>query len=295
MRARHVFYVSCALFCAAACAPSSFSAAVAEPDVVAADSGLTLGAGWYRRETFEGRPFHWANNDVQIVIHSPQGDLKKIAVEIQGGPGLENAQNFVLHLRDASNRDIAVVHVPGTKTVRFDVPVQVGKDETVKLHVDGGGKRISSDPRTLNFRVFSIADASADQTLGAGHPDIASGGVKLGGNWYPLEEYGGETFRWVANDAKFTVNDSKDEQRRIEIAAAGGPAVKNPGKWTLSLEDAGGKLINKTQIKARGTAYFEIPLHSGENGFTLHVESTGAKISSDARTLSFRVFNIALD
>jgi hypothetical protein len=264
-------------------------------DVAASGSGLTLGSGWYTREVLDGRPFHWANNDAQIVIHKPESPLKKISLEVQGGPGLTDAQRFTLHLRSSSNHEIATVQVPGTQVVRFDVPVTPGKDETLVLHVDGGGHKIPKDPRTLDFRIFSLADASDSKTIGAGHPDISSGDLALGSNWYSLEEYGGETFRWVANDAEFTINGSKDEQRRVEITAASGPAVKNPSKWTLTLEDGSGKLIHATQLKERGTTYFDVAIHAGANRFKLHVDSTGAKGPNDPRTLSFRVFNMALE
>ncbi len=260
-----------------------------------AGSGLSVGYGWYASENSDGRPFRWAANDAAIVISRPQGDVKKISIEIQGGPGLANAQNFALHLRDASNDDVALVHVLGTQKVRFDVPVRAGKDKIVKLHVDGGGKKVAKDPRTLNFRVFSIADASGDPTLGAGHPDIVSSPLKLGDRWYPLEEFKGETFRWSSNDSSFTVVSSKDQQRELKVEAAGGPAVKNPQNWKLVLEDATGKVVQAKPISARGVAPFAVSLHSGSNAFKLHVDSTGTKAPKDPRTLDFRVFNIALE
>jgi hypothetical protein len=41
-------------------------------------------------------------------------------------------------------------------------------------------------------------------------------------------------------------------------------------------------------------AYLSIPLHVGANAFQLHVDSTGAEAPGDWRTLSFRVFTMAL-
>ena len=270
------------------------AAAGAGDDITQAGSGLTLGSGWYTREVSDGRTFHWANNDAAIVIHNPQSDLEKVSIEIQGGPGLQHAQDFGLHLRDASNRDIAFVHVPGTQTVRFDIPVRHGRDETVKLHVDGGGKKVPKDPRTLNFRVFSIATAFADEKLAPGHPDIAAAPIHIGKNWYGLEMFKGDTFRWVNNDAEFTIDAKKSEQRRIKIVAEAGPAVKNPAKWTLSLEDSSGKVLQTTSIVARRVAYLSVPLQVGTNAFRLHVDGTGIKAPGDSRTLSFRVFTMAL-
>ena len=257
-------------------------------------SGMTLGSGWFAREASGGRAFHWADNDAAIVIHNPASDLERVAIDIQGGPGLTNAQNFALHLRDSVKHDIAVVHVPGSQVVRFDIPVQRGRDRTVFLHVDDGGKRVPHDPRVLNFRVFSINVAPPDDKLAAGHPDVAAEPIRLGKNWSSLESFKGDTFRWVANDAEFTVDAGSDSSRRLKIVAEAGPAVKNPGKWTLSLQDSGHKIVQSVQMIARRVAYVTLPLKRGTNAFVLHVDSTGAKAPGDSRTLSFRVFSLAL-
>jgi hypothetical protein len=163
------------------------------------------------------------------------------------------------------------------------------------LHVDGGGKKIANDPRVLNFRVFDVADATSDNSLGAGHPDISSGGIEVGKNWFSLEQYGGETFRWVTNDAEFSVRDSRSEERRIEVSAASGPAVQSPSDWILTLEDVNGKRLGSAHIKARGTAFFDVPLTGGATAFKFHVISNGAKSPNDPRVLSFRVFQLRLD
>jgi hypothetical protein len=273
---------------------STLSVSAGASDIVTGGSGLTLGSGWYNPEVFNGRVFRWVNNDAVIRIHTPRSNLKKISVDIQGGPGLSNAQRFDLHLKNSSNQDIADLTIPGSEKARFDIPVTPGRDTFVKLHIDGGGKKIPKDPRTLNFRVFSVADASSDMTLGAGHPDINSPGISLGSHWYMLEEYKGETFRWVANDAEFTVTNPASGVKRIAITAASGPAVKMPGNWALTLENANGKAIQTQSIRARGTATFSASVNPGNTPFKLHVTSTGAKSPNDPRTLSFRVFKIGL-
>ncbi len=259
-------------------------------DIVKAGSGLTLGTGWYKDETSQGRSFRWVSNDSEIVIHRPQTDLKKLALAIQGGPGLDNAQNFVLHVSNGGH-EIAMVHVPGTETLRLDIPVQAGHDSTIKLHVDGGGKKIPKDVRTLNFRVFTIDEVN-DPNMAAGHPDIAESPIQIGKNWFPLEQSKNETFRWVQNDAEFSINASKDGEAKIRIVAASGPAVKSPAKWTLAVEDGSGKTIDSSVMKARGSAIVPITFHQGENTFKLHVDSTGAKAPNDPRVLSFRVFSL---
>jgi hypothetical protein len=269
-------------------------AGAAASDIVTSGSGLTLGPGWFSPELFDGRVFRWVNNDAVIKIHTPRTSLKKISVEIQGGPSLVDPQHFDLHLKSSSNQEIASLSIPGSEKARFDIPVTPGQDTIVKLHVDGRGKKVPEDPRILNFRVFSISDASNDTTLGAGHPDISGTGVTLGSHWYLLEEYKGETFRWVANDAEFTVSASSTGVKRIAITAASGPAVKTPSDWGLTLESTSGNFAQTHKIKDRGTTDFSVPVVRGETRFRLHVTSTGAKSPNDPRTLSFRVFKVAL-
>jgi hypothetical protein len=40
--------------------------------------------------------------------------------------------------------------------VKLFVPVEAGKTNEFRLHVDGGGKKAPNDPRVLNFRVFEV-------------------------------------------------------------------------------------------------------------------------------------------
>ncbi len=292
---KRTYSFACALlFLCATLYGSASPGSSAQNDIVSAGSGLTIGSGWYSRELLNGRPFHWVNNDATIIIHKPQSNLKKISVEVQGGPGLADPQKFELHVRNPSNVDIASVTVPGTQTLRFDLPVQAGRDTSVRLHVDGGGKKIPKDPRILNFRVFSIADASNDKALGLGHPDINSGNIRLGDNWYALEQFNGETFRWVNDDAQIIIPSNQSARRELEVSAASGPAVKSPSNWTLSVQDQQGKKLATTQVKARGKAMFSLDLRPGSNTFKLHVTSTGVKSPNDPRTLSFRVFSLNL-
>jgi hypothetical protein len=285
--------VSFTAFALSAWALSLATPVAAAQDIVAPGSGLTLGSGWYVHETYQGTGFRWVNNDAQFVVHRPQGSLKKIAIEAEAGPGLGQSK-MTLHVFDRSGHEVGKADFDGKQRERYDLPVTAGQDAVFKLHVDGGGKRVPKDPRTLNFRVFSIDDAAADQSLGAGHPDIAGPGVALGDNWYSLELFKGETFRWVANDAHFDVASDKVQTKRLKIVVAAGPGLEKPGNFFISLRDASGHEVQKGNVKGRGTIYLTLPLSQGANHFTLHVDGGGRPSKNgDTRTLDFRVFSLS--
>ena len=266
--------------------------AISHGDIVAKGGDISLGRGWYRYETYKGRSFRWVDNDATFVVDS-KGPIAKLAVTLEPGPGLPSTA-FTLDVLGLDRRVIAQAPVSGRQRVRFDLPAQIGKNAYV-LHVVGGGKKIATDPRILNFRVFRIADAATDTTIGAGHPDITTGsGLRLGTNWYPLEQYSGETFRWVDNDAQIIVTSDTAQDRRLKLVAAAGPSIRSPANFLVALNDADGHLLQAGKIKARGFVYFNLPLKPGTNTFTLQVDSTGKKAPNDPRVLDFRVFSLSI-
>jgi hypothetical protein len=265
--------------------------AAARGDIVPKGGDISIGPGWYAYETYKGRSFRWVDNDATFFVNS-RGPLAKVAVRIEPGPGLRSSA-FTLDVVGQDGKLIAQAPVRGQQSIRFDLPAQAGKN-AYTLHVAGGGKKIATDPRILNFRVFAIADA-AGATIGAGHPDIVSGaGLRLGANWYPLEQYAGETFRWVNNDAQIIVSSDTARDRRLKLVAAAGPSIQSPANFLIALNDADGHLIQAGKIKARGFVYFNLPLKAGTNTFTLHVNSTGKRAPNDPRVLDFRVFSLAM-
>jgi len=266
--------------------------AAARGDIVPRGGDISIGRGWYAYETYKGRSFRWVDNDATFFVDSRK-PLAKIAVTLEPGPGLRSTA-FTLDVLGQDGKLIGQAPVRGQQSVRFDLPAQAGKN-AYTLHITGGGKKIATDPRILNFRVFRIADATNDATIGAGHPDIVSGvGLRLGANWYPLEQYAGETFRWVNNDAQIIVTSDTAKDRRLKLVAAAGPSIQSPANFLIALNDADGRLIQAGKIKARGFVYFNLPLKAGADAFTLHVNSTGKRAPNDPRVLDFRVFSLAI-
>jgi hypothetical protein len=267
-------------------------AVAATGDIVSPGSGLTLGSGWYLHENAAGASFRWVSNNAQFVVHRPADPIKKISIEAEPGPGLGQPK-MTLHVLDHAGKQVASAVYTGKERERFDLPVTPGQDAVFSLRVDGGGNKTPRDPRTLNFRVFGLDDASSDQTLGAGHPDIGGPAIKLLGNWYPLEQYSGDTFRWVNNDAQFAISWEHKESKRLKILLAPGPGLTRPASFTISLRDASGHEVQRANVRGLSTIYLNLPLNEGPNRFSLHVDGGGKSgVHGDPRTLDFRVYTL---
>ena len=133
--------------------PARSVAAFTAHDIVRG-SEIRLGSGWGVLETFHAETFRWVDNDAQILI-TPQkaGDLA-LSLVVEAGPGVGG--KCLLKALDSTGRQVAAARVNGRAPVKLFVPVEAGKTNEFRLHVDGGGKKAPNDPRVLNFRVFEV-------------------------------------------------------------------------------------------------------------------------------------------
>jgi hypothetical protein len=259
--------------------------------------GITIGRGWYRFETYRGARFRWVDNDAVFTIQAPAARLAYVTIRAEGGPGL-GTTTFPLRVLDAAGRQVDAVQITAASPRQLLIlPVQPRVENSFRLHVDGGGKHAGKDPRVLNFRVFSMVSGSfaASPPPVASGPDVVEAGsaITLGSNWYPNEHYKGETFRWVDNNARFTVRSAKTTHAQLKLAVETGPGFSTPS-FTLFLRDGSGNDIESAPVKDRTTVYFTIDLKPGLNEFVLHDEGGGKAAPKDARILNFRVFRIGL-
>lgn len=254
-------------------------------------SGIALGPGWYGYEKYAGLTFRWVDDGATFIVHRTSGGRKTVSFDLEAGPGI-GQPTFALHVRDKGGTDVAVANVVGRERVSFNVPVGPNADATFELHADGGGKPTPHEKRILNFRVFSIDDRPAAVVA---TPDIVTqSDVRLGKNWGAIEQFGGQTFRWVDNDAEITIDASVPGPKNLLLDLSAGPAVESPSDFAITLQDLSGTAAQTRHIKAIGSASFTVPLHKGSNTFRLHVASTGRPTKDDKRILDFRVFRIQL-
>jgi hypothetical protein len=119
-------------------------------DIVPSEIDARIGSGWYSLETFGGETFRWANNDAQLILAEPPegGELR---LDIAPGPGVDYAP-FSLRVY-SGERLLTQVEI----TQRQWVPIPLKKENgqlTLTLRVEGGGKRLPTDHRVMNFRAF---------------------------------------------------------------------------------------------------------------------------------------------
>jgi hypothetical protein len=248
-------------------------------DIVDDTNDLGLGKNWYLYETFGGQTFRWVDNNAEIVVKNPQTNVKDVALELEAGPSL-GTKKFTLQIVE-NGKTVATLPVNGHQWVLARVPAHRGSPTTFALHVNGGGKK-TSDPRILNFRVFTVADA-----------DIVDpgSGITLGGNWDIVERYAGQTFRWVDNDAAITVTSNGAKTQKLHIVTLPGPGMGRH-QLAIAVRNAAGTTVATINPDKKGNATFSVPVKPGANAFTLHVTGGGQKTGSDPRILDFRVFSL---
>ena len=187
------------------------------------------------------------------------------------------------------------VLVPGDFEIRVPVPSGVGR-RRIDLRFSNLQRLPSPDnrPATALVRFVGFEADSASN----GHPDIVSDifkpsdGLELGAGWYPLETFGGATFRWVNNDAEIRVPAS-GAKGQLSLEVEPGPGLGSQ-PFDLQVLDETGHTIAQTSVKGRETVQVTLPIPLSQKPavFRLHVEGGGLPTPNDPRILNFRVFRV---
>lgn len=109
-------------------------------------------AGFYPLERHAGSMFRWVSGDASLVIHEGHGGA--LTFDAESGPGLDS-KPFFLHVLAPDGTAVATAQIASRTPV--SVPLERFASGVLTLHVDGGGRQVKGDPRTLNFRVFAPA------------------------------------------------------------------------------------------------------------------------------------------
>lgn len=255
-------------------------------DVAAGDDVIQLGANWYPQESLAADRFRWVNNDAVISISDPRALAKGLTIELEPGPGIKK-KPMVLRVLDSAGRQVQAVEITGRQTVNVFPPLTAKRPLEYRLHVDGGGQKIGTDPRILNFRVFKIYSSAHGANAGG---DITEGiGLQIGKGWYPLESFTDGTFRWVSNDAEFTVASGRTHLA-MELQPGPGVDFKN---MVVKVLDTSGRQVQAVEVNGRQTVKLLLPVVKGKDStYRLHLDGGGKKIPTDPRILNFRVFKL---
>ncbi len=124
--------------------------------------GLFIGLNWHSLETeYEGPRWRWMDRNAQIVVTRPSGRRRALAIDLTPGPGF-GGRPAELILRDAAGDPVATAAVKTAGLVVLDVLLPIATGAIYTLDTEAGGDTIAGDPRVLNFRVFGIRWAVAD-------------------------------------------------------------------------------------------------------------------------------------
>jgi hypothetical protein len=117
--------------------------------------GLRIGANWYAPERLGSTVFRWVNNDAEL-LPGIFGDSRAMVLALDVAPGAGMAgEPCRLQVLDAHGTQLGQVVFTRREVVRVPLPRPLGRDDVLRLHVEGGGDPAPGDPRTLNFMVYS--------------------------------------------------------------------------------------------------------------------------------------------
>lgn len=141
----------------------------------------------------------------------------------------------------------------------------------------------------------TVEEAAIDQTGAANisSPVHASATLTLGDNWYPVETFNGETFRWVNNDAEIIITPNNDVLPELVAEVEPGPSLGS-SSLTLRVYNEAGTEVLQLPITGRQEITLKLPsLTPGKpHRFRLHTDSQGLPVPNDPRLLNFRVFRL---
>lgn len=117
------------------------------------DNNIVIGNGWYPQELPDMR---WGSSNLELLVLNTTKDTLKIEFDLEPGPSL---QNFPLKVEilNEQNHKIGYIETDKRENLTVEIPVKLNERyQVIKLKVLNESKKLSIDPRDLNFRLFSI-------------------------------------------------------------------------------------------------------------------------------------------
>jgi hypothetical protein len=162
-------------------------------DIVTAESGIHLGAGWYGLETGDGSPKRYLGSEAEVALTQP--DTADLFLDVETGPSARDGQAELV-VFDADGVEVAAATITGRAKLRLTLPdgFRFGR---IRLATRHDGVPLLQDPRLLNLRVFGIswrdiewpssapprAEDSAPETGGRSGWRLSVIGTRPGVNW----------------------------------------------------------------------------------------------------------------
>jgi hypothetical protein len=258
---------------------ATVTSATAPSDIIGTTRDVALGEGWFALESHRGQRFRWAKESASIyvaVLDSAQALLRLV---VEPGPGL-GAAPLKLEARLPDGTVLGTATVVTKQPVTFALPPEHPRAYVVQLQADGGGKSLSTDSRILNFRAFEVG---VERRV-----DVLPSWAVPGKGFYALERLGGDTFRWVSNDAVISLHPARGDRLSFDVEP--GPGVGSKA-FTLSVRDGTGKELAAENIASRTTIDLALAGLQGDR-IVLHTGDGGETVKTDPRELNFRIFAV---
>ncbi len=237
---------------------------------------LALGSGWYPLESFRETHFRWVNNDAELMLATLNDAVHTLELTVEPGPGV-GLKPFALTVAGGEGWAPVRVDVVGRQSISLPIPSIGPAIHRLVLRCEGGGAPMKDDPRVLNFRVFRMR-------LCRERSDVVPHGVDIGRDWYALESFAGETFRWIGAQASVTIQRAfAAESLALELEPGPGVEFK---PFTLMISCDGDQRVERT---VTGRQRVEIPVQPGA-AYQLKIAEGGKASPGDPRVLNARVF-----
>jgi hypothetical protein len=251
-------------------------------DILSADLGVSLGAGWYAAEEWAGEVVRWIDHDAELHVQMPPGPTQALSLSLEPWPGV-GCEPFELCMVDDAGQTVARGVIGSRQEVSIVLPLPPGTGGHFRLHAVGGGRPLINEPRNLICRVFGIrwtplADlAQAPELPGAINlraidvgaclpEDIAAveAGVQFGSHWRARVVRDGRRVRGVADDARLIVTAPPGPPQALSLEIEPGPGV-NYQPFELQVCDRAGQLLARGRVQERERVSLLLPLEPGQS------------------------------
>lgn len=254
------------------------------------------------------QPFRWVSDarigTVLIDLHERSERSRYIYLCGESGPSV-GFRTVEVSVFDADQKRVGAIPIGAYNCHWLDISSY--RAPFSLIHREQGQIVSAVDDRKMIYRIMHIGFSRTDTVealpinitavkdivrLNAMSGTVGGGvRIRLGNGWYPFEEYGGESFRWVNTDAEIVISGS-DTKGSLVIDAATGPSA---GKDALQLwaDDVQGHIVGSCQLRERMKCSIPVTLdNTGKMMLLLRSDGAGHVLSGDPRILNFRVFSL---
>jgi hypothetical protein len=235
----------------------------------------------------------WVAEDSFLRLRQPVGRSQLVVRAMV--PGLLRGATAIRVFADGNPVAQSVLR-PGDNEVRAileDSAEGPAARRRIDLKFDRGTGLPAPDGRIVSAQLKFVGFSG-----GPGSPEeIAAPPIRIRDHWYPFEKFGGKTFRWVENDAQFSITahlpaGSSRQSGELAIDLEPGPGMGGkPLAVDLVLPNGGKRTL--AAVTGRQTIRTALVLGSGITNFALRCKGGGRAIPSDPRKLNFRVFALS--